>query len=151
MLIDPVTGEVIMPFLRTPYNYDMNAAGDESGLMCLDESLAIQSAKDECDINTIVRRFGLTGELPNDVKVPMSGDYTDVVDYQTAMNVVIAADRAFMEFPAEVRARFSNDPQKLLEFVQDRGNLEEARKLGLAMPAPAEVAAPVAAPGNSST
>lgn len=139
MFTDDVTGEIVVTFLRTPYNYDRDTASRESGLMCLDESRAIQSARDEVDINTIVRRFGLTGELPTDVKMPMSGDYEGVTDYHSALNAVIAADAAFMEFPASVRARFNNDPQKLLEFVADPANLDEARKLGLAIPAPAPV------------
>ena len=46
--------KVPVVFLRTPYNYDTMAASNESALECLDESLAIQSAKDESDINTIV-------------------------------------------------------------------------------------------------
>ena len=65
-------------FLRSPYNYDMDEASDLSGLRCEDESLAIQSARDETDINTIVRRFGLTGELPGDFDMPQSGDFTNV-------------------------------------------------------------------------
>lgn len=148
--------QVVPVFLRTPYNYNMDAASVESGLRCEDESLAVQSAKEECDINTIVRKFGLTGELPSDVKMPMSGDYTNVLDYQSALNVVIAADDAFMEFPAEVRARFANDPQKLFEFVSDKANLDEARKLGLAIPAAPEPVIPVVRvakdePGTGST
>ena len=42
-------------FLRTPYNYDVNEASDASSLVCDDPSLAQQHARDECDINTIVR------------------------------------------------------------------------------------------------
>ena len=57
--------KVVAPFVRSPYNYDMSAVSDETGLCCEDESLAIQSAKEDADINTIVRRFGLTGELPS--------------------------------------------------------------------------------------
>lgn len=55
------------PFLRTPYNYDMNAAGDESGLRCEDATRAQQQFKEESDINTIVARFGLTGEMPDNL------------------------------------------------------------------------------------
>lgn len=167
MAIDLETGEILperparaVPFLRTAYNYDMDAASDESGLRCLDPSLAQQHMAEECDINTIVRRFGLTGELPDNPRVPQSGDFVDVVDYQTALNVVIAADQAFMELPADVRARFNNDPQKLMEFVSDSSNLEEARKLGLANaapvlakpePMPVRIVPDVSQAGNSST
>lgn len=139
MFIDDVTGEIVPTFFRTGYNYDRDSASRESGLECLDESLAVQASRDEADINTIVRRFGLTGELPSDVKMPLAGDYEGITDYHTAMNAVIAADAAFMEFPASVRSRFDNNPQKLLEFVADPANLDEARRLGLAIPAPTAV------------
>lgn len=122
------------PFVRSPYNYDMNVAGDESGLKCLDPSLAVQASKDEVDINTIVRRFGLTGQLPEDVRAPVYGDFTEVVDYQTALNAVIAADASFMEMPADVRTRFGNDPQAFVEFCSDPKNVDEMRKLGLLVP-----------------
>lgn len=129
--------ELPFTFLRTPYNYDMNAAGKETAVVFKDKSLARQEFKEDADINTIVERFGLTHELPElPVSVPLSGDYTEVVnDYRTALDMVIGAQKAFMELPAGTRARFGNDPQLLMEFVQNKDNLEEARKLGLAVPA----------------
>lgn len=118
-------------FLRTPYNYDTMEASDASALSCPEPTLAQQHARDECDINTIVRRFGLTGELPNNVRVPRYGDFTAVTDYQTAMNMVLEANAAFMELPAEVRSRFNNDPGALVDFISDDSNRAEAEKLGL--------------------
>ena len=118
-------------FLRTPYNYDTMEASDASGIACPEPTLAQQHARDECDINTIVRRFGLTGELPNNVRVPRYGDFTAVSDYQTAMNMVIEANEAFMQLPAEVRSRFNNDPGALVDFMSDDSNRAEAEKLGL--------------------
>jgi len=117
-------------FLRSAYNFDRDAVSLETGLSCCDESRAIQSAKDESDINTIVRRFGLTGELPNDLAMPQSGDFTEVPDFHSAMNLVRAAQEEFMRVPAEVRARFMNDPQRLMSFLEDDTNRDEARKLG---------------------
>lgn len=117
-------------FVRSGFNYDRDAVSVASGLVCEDESRAIQSAKDESDINTIVRKFGLTGELPNDLKMPQSGDFTDVPDFHTAMNLVRFAQEEFLRVPAEIRARFSNDPARLMAFVEDDVNRDEARKLG---------------------
>ena len=54
-------------FLRSSFNYDRDAASNETALECLDESKAIQSAEEESNINTIVRRFGISGELPEDL------------------------------------------------------------------------------------
>lgn len=126
-------------FVRTPYNYDARVAGASSALSCGDEEddRCQQHFKDECDINTIVKRFGLTGKLPETFKAPMVGDFADVVDFQTAMNAVVDAKDAFMQMPADLRKRFGHDPQQLIEFLENKGNLEEARKLGL-VPKPVE-------------
>jgi phage internal scaffolding protein len=118
-------------FLRTPYNYDTMEASDASALECLDPSLAQQHAKDEADINTIVRRFGLTGELPQGVRMPQYGDFTDATDYHTSLNAVRAADAAFMELPAHIRTRFNNDPGAFVDFCSDENNRAEAEKFGL--------------------
>lgn len=120
------------PFVRSPYNYDVVAASDECALDCSDfPSLAKQSFADECDINTIVRNFGLTGELPSDVRAPQYGDFTGVMDYQSALNAVIAADEAFMQMPAEVRSRFHNDPAAFVDFCSNENNREEMARMGL--------------------
>jgi phage internal scaffolding protein len=132
-------------FLRTPYNYDVNEASDASGLVCDDPSLAQQHAKDESDINTIVKRFGLTGELPSGVRAPTYGDFTDATDYHTAMNAVIAADAAFMQLPADIRTRFNNDAGAFVDFVSDDNNRAEAEKLGLVLPKAAPNVAPAQA------
>jgi len=119
------------PFVRSPYNYDTNAASDESGLNCLDPSLAQQYARGETDINAIVKRFNLTGELPAGLAVPQYGDFSEVVDYHTALNMVIKADHAFMALPADVRNRFNNDAGLFVDFVSNPANQAEAEKLGL--------------------
>lgn len=119
------------PFVRNPYNYDMNAASDESAMKCTGPSLTQAQFQEECDINTIVRRFGLTGELPDNGRAPAYGDFDGVSDYRTALHMVQSADEAFMALPGHVRARFENDPQQLLEFFSNPANLAEAKTLGL--------------------
>lgn len=122
------------PFLRTPYNYDTVAATNESGLACEDASLAQQQFKDECDINNILRQFNITGQLPNAPLSPRYGDFTGISDYKTALDRVIAADEEFMSLPAELRARFDNEPANLIEFLDNEENRLEAEKLGLTTP-----------------
>ena len=116
---------------NTGFNMNQNEISDATGLACDDESLAIQSAEEESNINTIVRRFGLTGELPNNLRMPQSGDFTGLPDFHAAMNMVRHAQEEFLRVPAEVRARFSNDPAKLMAFIDDSANYDEALKLGL--------------------
>jgi len=132
----------VFPVVRQAYGYDGDAVSAETGLLCLDESLTLQSEKDESDINTIVKRFGLTGELPEGVRPPTYGDFTQVFDFQSAQNALVAARESFMEMPADVRYRFKNDPQEFVDFCSNPDNLDEMRKLGLAVPAKVTPPAP---------
>jgi len=118
-------------FLRTPYNYDKDAATNESGLHCEDASLAQQHFKDECDINNILRQFNVTGMLPQQTLSPRYGDFSGIGDYHTALNRVIAAQDEFEALPAQIRARFDNDPANLIEFLENEKNRPEAEELGL--------------------
>lgn len=119
--------------LKQAYD-DFDQISWDTGLYCGDPSKAIQSAKEETDINTIVRRFGLTGQLPKDVQAPQYGDFTGVTDYQSALNAVLDAQAAFAAMPAEVRSRFHNDPGAFVDFCSDPSNRDEAKKLGLLVP-----------------
>ena len=125
---------IVRPFIRTPYNYDRDLASAESGLQCLDPTLTQQQYKDEVDINTIARNFGITGQLPVNVRMPSYGDFSDVHDFQSAMNAVRRANESFMQMQPEVRERFANDPQRFVAFCSDPANRDEAVKLGLAYP-----------------
>lgn len=124
---------------------DFEARSDETGLGPFEPTRTKQSFKDECDINTIVRRFGVTGELPQGVRVPSYGDFgSEVFDFQSAMNAVVAAQRTFEQLPASVRKRFGHDPQEFIAFFNDPANVEEGRRLGLVLPEKVlEEAAPI--------
>lgn len=130
-------------FFRSGFNYDRDQVSHATGLACRpEESMTQQQFKEEVDINTIVARFGLTGELPENLRMPVSGDFTKVGDFQSAMQMVREAEEAFMELPGHVRARFHNDPQRLIEFIEDDANRDEAQKLGLVVPPTVPVKAP---------
>ena len=90
-------------FVRNPYNYDMDKVSNETGLECKDPSLAQQHMKDECDINTIVERFGVTGSYLSAPVSPQYGDFSGVSDYHSAINAVRAAEESFMALPAKLR------------------------------------------------
>lgn len=128
------------PFLRTPYNYDVDKASDASGLSCPEPTLAQQHPRDECDINYIVERFGITGQLPpHSGPMPTYGDFTGVTDYRDALEAVMKADEAFMSLPANVRERFDNDPALFVDFCSsnDPQDRSLAMELGL-IPPPAK-------------
>lgn len=135
-MIDEETGEIMRPvvFLRSGFNYDMDAVSRATAVVNTEPTMTQQNFRDEVDINTIVKRFGLTGEMPEDFRAPEYGDFSDVTDFQSAQNAVLAAQAAFMEMPAGMRARFENNPQLLMEFLADKENLAEARELGLVAP-----------------
>jgi len=135
-MINPETGEIGAPFMRTPYNYDTDRESLATALNCEDESRAQQQFKDEVDINTIVDRFGVTGESPPAMQFPTEQDFTEAFDFQTSMNVIVKAREEFMTMPAKTRARFQNDPQTFMEFIHNPENVDEAIKLGLAVKRP---------------
>lgn len=139
------------PFVRNPYNYDMNQASDESGLKCEDKTLAKQSFLEEVDINTIVRRFNLTGQLPDNVRMPTYQDFEGIFDFHSAMNAVTRAEEAFRALPADVRSRFHNDPGEFHDFFLDENNRPEAVKLGLVEPKPPVEPEPTPAPAPAAT
>lgn len=121
-------------FLRTPYNYDTNKASDESGLRCKDKSLTVQSMAEEADINVILKRFGVTGQLPQGVRIPIYEDFEGVFDFHSAMNLIAEAREGFDRLPADVRAKFNNDPGQLVDFVSDPANADKLADIGLANP-----------------
>lgn len=136
-----------MTFARNAYNYDTDLASEATGLVTTLPSLAQQQYKDECDINTIARNFGLTGKLPMPVYLPTFGDFSEVEDFQSALHTIQRAEASFQAMPSHVRERFRNDPQKFLEFTSDVRNADEIRALGLFKDAP-PVTPPQPSPPN---
>lgn len=115
--------------------------------ICTGPSRAKQSFRDECDINSIMRRFEKTGVLEHVSKHGgRYGDFIGAPEYHEACNRVLEADAMFQELPAKVRKRFSNDPADFLAFMADPENQEEARQLGLLKPLQTASEAPVAPP-----
>ncbi|QXP08642.1 MAG: internal scaffolding protein [Arizlama microvirus] len=123
-------------FARNPYNYDTDEASQATGLVTTEPSLTQQQHKDEVDINTIARNFGLTGKLPQPVYLPTFADFSDIGDFQTALHQIQRAEASFQAMPSHVRERFQNDPQRFLEFTSDSRNADELRALGLFKDAP---------------
>lgn len=116
----------------------MDALGRDNrqfGLRCEDVSLTVQSDAVDADINTIVRRFGITGKLPTELPFVTNVDLSDAPNtFSGALEILEAAREQFMAMPADVRARFDNEPGLFMDFVSDPANLDEMRKLGLAVP-----------------
>lgn len=120
-------------FVRTPFNYDVDKVSLETGTITEGPSLTVQADAEEADINTIVRRFGITGELPLNRRVPLNIDFSEGnVDYRECLDAVKNAEASFATLPADIRKRFDNDPAKLVDFALDPKNFEELKTLGVA-------------------
>lgn len=119
------------PFVRNPYNYDADQASFDSGLECKDKSLTQQHQREDADINTIVKRFGVTGLLPQAKAPPTYGDFDQVNDYREALDLINQARATFMALPADLRSRFDNDAAKFLDYCEDPANLADLEKMGL--------------------
>lgn len=95
-------------------------------------SLTKQEFRDDCDINLIYQKYAKTGLMNNvTTKMPMQGDFSNITDFQSAYEIVVTAEDAFMNLSSKVRTRFNNDPGQFLDFIFDTANRDEAIKLGL--------------------
>lgn len=123
---------------------------DLTGLYCPEPTLAQQQFADDSNPNVIMEKFAKTGNielLTGAGKAPSYGDFTEATDYHSALNVVIAAQDAFMSLDAKLRARFDNDPGVFLDFVENPENYDELVKLGLAVGKSATPREPINAGG----
>ena len=114
-------------------------ADDFVQLDCLfldtDDCFVQQHKAAECDINNIMSRYERDGILPHVNQYQgQYGDFTGVVDYQTALHLVQDAEDCFMSLPANIRKRFDNDPGQFFDFVSKPANVDEMISLGLAKP-----------------
>lgn len=109
----------------------------KNGSICVrtinnEPSLAVQSERDKCDLNIIKSIYDKTG-IMNNVRTdqPRYGDFTSSRDYHDVLFRAQQAQEDFLLLDAHIRARFDNDPGKLLDFVADPKNAAEAVQLGL--------------------
>lgn len=120
-------------FLRSPYNYDQDMVSFETGVFCKDPSLADQSQKEECDINTIVDRFGITGHMPMNTALPRYAELEEVGDFQKYMGMQIEADAAYNRMPRGLRQIVGSSYRDFLMFCDDPANAEKLVEFGLAV------------------
>lgn len=114
-------------------------------------SRAIQSAKESCDINFIVRQYRRTGNVAHlSRSVPKFMDVSEVGDFRSMLDQVHAVREYFQDLPSKVRAHFDNDPVKFMDAVSDPTRVGELAALRIKpVEKPAEVAPE--APGTVST
>lgn len=116
----------------TDVGYILDDDFDVQNQNALEASLTQQSFASQVDINNIVKRAMQTGSLPEGTSFSLRfGDASTLPDFLEAQIIVASANEAFAQMPSELRDRFNNDPVKLLAFMSDEKNLDEAVKLGL--------------------
>jgi phage internal scaffolding protein len=102
-----------------------------AGICKSGECVTQQHFKNDVNINSIMEKYRTTGVLPVcDSSKAVYGDFTGI-DYQGARNMIAESLQGFMTLPARLRARFDNDPAKLIAFIQDESNKDEAIALGI--------------------
>lgn len=95
-----------------------------------DPGLTVQSHKDGCDISNILQSHLRLGGIP---PMPESAfvDYTEMPDYQTALNTVMAIDDLFDNMPINVKLHFDQNPAALMAALNDPLQTDSLIELGV--------------------
>jgi len=76
-----------------------------------------QSYKDECDINMILKRFGVTGTVEANVRTPLQADFVASMTFQDAMNAMVSARESFDKMPDAGTCRWDSQKVELINAV----------------------------------
>lgn len=91
-----------------------------------------QGFRNVCNINAMVEKYRKTGLFSNvNRKQPVFADVSEIRSYQESLNVVVKAREAFEALDPKLRTRFDNDPAKMVAFLENGDNYDEAVKLGM--------------------
>lgn len=94
------------------------------------------SFTDDADVNKVVGKF--LQNRDHSIFYRENGFYQDFTDMPTdlasAVERIQLAEDAFGALPSNVRERFANDPVRMVDFLQDPANRDEAVKLGMLNP-----------------
>lgn len=118
--------------IKGPYSPSSDDPGLDTG-----EGLTEQHHGPACDINNIIKNFTRGTDTDHVMRVePTYGDFSTGEDFLDAQLRLKQAEESFMQLDARIRKRFDNNPANLLDFVADKGNYDEAVRLGLVTPKP---------------
>jgi len=94
-------------------------------------SLTKQSFAEECDVNNIVAKYAVTGQITHlNTRLADFGEAPNF-DFQQAINQVKNAEQMFGQIPAKIRAEFEHNPGKFLEFALNPASLPKMAEMGL--------------------
>ena len=123
-----------------------NARVPSEGTINNQDSLTRQSEYPETTIDYYLKRYSATGLLgdPQRAAEARFEDVSEVMDYQEALNKVIAVKDAFMQLPAEERRKFGDDPNNWIQAEVAKQAEEAAKAAQLLQAKQAEEAAKAA-------
>lgn len=97
-----------------------------------EKSMTQQCFAESADINNIMKRWLNGGPPPvSDAARATFRDVSSGQDYQEILHTVMEVQESFDTLPADMRARFKNDPAQLLAFIENPANTDECVQLGL--------------------
>lgn len=137
--------------------FDPKVASRRYELVTGSKTLTQQHMATDTDVNVIVRRFGPAVLQARPELDGLYGDFTGVNDFESALDRIDKAGRAFAALPAAARERFANDATAFAEYVRVRyagGASDDEIRADLAgsVPVPSETpvapVAPSAAPAS---
>lgn len=123
-------------FIRQPGNYDLQEAQDADAHKEWAPSLTQQSQLEDSDINVIWKRFQSGAPLPQNIRTPTYGDFTEITDFRSAYAAIQAATASFLQLPADVRLRFHNDASLFVDYCSDPQNAQQLKAWGMLPPDP---------------
>lgn len=116
-------------FIKGPYDPVEECNTDTVG-----HSLTQQQFKDECDIHRILTRYAEYGTCDHLMRVaPKYVDCTHISSktFQDHLDFMMDFDDYFDSLPQEVRDKFDDDPEAMMEYLADEKNFEAACELGI--------------------
>jgi len=93
-------------------------------------SLTKQAHKEEADINSILKKYTVTGTVPINQRPATYMDISNIKSYEESFNIVEQAKESYMSLPIEVRKKFKN-PLEFINFVQNPQNEKALIEMGL--------------------
>lgn len=99
-------------------------------------SMTSQSPAEEVDINRIVSKIQKGKPVLVSNGEPFYGDVSEFKGLAESFQMIQDSEDLFMQYPADIREKFGNDPVQFVEFLEDPNNYEDALKMGLVKPRP---------------
>lgn len=115
------------PYIRSIYDRHTKVKTKDYG-----KSRTQQHFTEATQVNNIIQKHTSNGiEQDGNIGTRKAtfGNYTGV-DFREMQTKLAQANETFDALPGKIRKRFDHDVSKLIEFVQDDNNLEEAKTLG---------------------